>query len=91
MLEDVVQPLLAIWDLLLQPIVEAFHDLSQKHAGLAAGIEKPHLLVAPEVCRKHVENPIHQSRWRKNLVTAQVRDTAENVGVVVTRQHGRSP
>jgi hypothetical protein len=89
--EDVVHPFLAIGDLSFQPSVEAFGDLPKEHARLAAWVEERGLLVAPEARRKHVKHAVRKWRRGEDLVTAQVSDTGEYVGVVAIAQHGRSP
>ncbi len=42
--EDMVQPCLAVWDLLLQSFVETLGDLAQEYAGFAARIEETGIL-----------------------------------------------
>jgi hypothetical protein len=64
----VVQPLLAIWDLLRESVVEALDDLSEEHARLAAGIEECGLPVAPKIRREDVKNPIRQLRRGEDFV-----------------------
>ena len=73
-LEDVVESLLPVGDLLLQPRVEALGDLPQKHAGLAAGIEESSILVAPDPLGEHIQYLVRQLRRREHLVTAQIRN-----------------
>jgi hypothetical protein len=48
MFENVIQALLTIWQLLLQPLVEPLDDLSEEYSRFTSRIEKPGILVGPQ-------------------------------------------
>jgi hypothetical protein len=83
-LKDMVESLLPVGNLFLQSRVEAFSDLTQEHARLAARVKEPRILVTPDLFRKHIQYLIHELRRRKHLVTAQIRDAGQYVRVMVS-------
>jgi hypothetical protein len=51
-------------DLIFQPDVETFGDLTQKHAWLATRVHEGGVLVAPQLVRQQIEHPVCQLRRR---------------------------
>ena len=74
-----------VGDLVFQTLDKPFRDFAQKDAALRRWIEELRLRAREKLLRQKVEHLVHNGWRRKDLVVRQIRETAQDVRIVVHR------
>ena len=77
-----LQSLLEVGHLSLQPFDESLGYLAEEDTALAAGVKEGGVGVLKQLLWEHVDNLVGQFGRCEHLVVAQVRDAREYIGVV---------
>jgi len=80
---DMVDALLQVGNLLLQPGQQPLGGLAQEDTALAAGVKDARLGAVEQLLRQQVEHPVGKLRRSEDLVAAQIGQAVENIRAIV--------